>query len=393
MSAGISQNKVIELCQTLIRFQSDTSKAPAPLEYIAQRLSSIGMSTEFIHAGEIPNLYAETKGEGPLFVYVGHTDVVPAGPLEKWSYPPYEAQIANGRIYGRGASDMKGSVAAFVVALEDFVATVKSPSFRIGVLLAGDEETTAVGTPAVLRHLHEQKKRIEWCLVGEPTSRKTLGDTIKPGRRGAVTGKFSVKGIQGHAAYPHLARNPIHEMTNAIMAIISSDFDAGLPSSVASENDEGWPTTSFQVVEIHGGVGATNVIPGEVKFTCNIRFRAPHTKPEIMKRVEGFFQKHCKEYSVQWSEGCIPYDSKPGILCESIEAAVQKSCGFIALRSRDGGTSDGRFVAQTGAEVIECGPVNETVHQIDENLLVEELEKTAVLFREVLQQLHSRNAR
>jgi succinyl-diaminopimelate desuccinylase len=355
-------------------------------ELLAEHLSRLGFTIDRVPLRHCNNLLA-LRGDGPgYFAFSGHTDVVVAG----WSVNPFQGTVVGERLLGRGVADMKGSVAAWIVALEDFVSAHPNTRLPLALLIAGDEEVQSEGTPALLERLVSQGKKIESCLVGEPTANKYLGDCIKIGRRGSLSARVSVRGVQGHVAYPHLARNAIHAAVRIINKLIAFDIDAGLPKNTASESDLGWPPSSLQVSSLHAGTGAgTNIVPGQAEFRFNIRFRTPLTRETLIERLTPLLEDSHVSVEVAWTQGSQPYDSKNGNLRE-IVASTLREHGHLPVYTRDGGTSDGRFVAEHGAEVVEVGPSNATIHKIDEGLEIAELVELVQIYGVILNKLAER---
>jgi len=313
-----------------------------------------------------------------LFVFAGHTDVVPTGPLENWTHPPFSAEIHDGNIYGRGTSDMKSSIAAMIVAVER-VFEKGNVAGRVGFLITSDEEGPAVnGTVKVVQYLEQNNIDIDWCIVGEPTSTDTLGDVIKNGRRGSLNGDLTIKGKQGHVAYPHLGDNPVHKFADALQALTQEQWDNG---------NEFFPATTFQISNIHAGTGVTNVIPGELSVKFNFRFSTEVTADELQKRVEKILDSHKLKYDLKWNLSGNPFITGRGDLVNATVDAIQKVCNTEAELSTSGGTSDGRFIAPTGAQVLELGPCNATIHQIDEHVTVAELDVLTDVYEALLNNL------
>jgi succinyl-diaminopimelate desuccinylase len=356
------------------------------------RLTALGFSTHEVPSNSCSNLLALRGAGERVFAFSGHTDVVPPG--EGWSVDPFAGIVVGDRLIGRGVADMKGSVAAFIVALEEFTAHHPTASLPLALLIAGDEETTGEGTPALLEHLEKIGIKVGWCLVGEPSSTSELGDCIRVGRRGSVGATVTITGVQGHAAYPQLAKNPIHAAVALLNDLISTDFDAELPCEPLSGDGDGWPRTSLQATRMSSGLdSAANVIPGSAQLRFNVRFRPPHTRETLITRLTARLESIGLPYEAKWSDGMVAYDSSPGILRESVVSAIRQRYGLEARLSRDGGSSDGRFVAAIGAEVVECGPSNETIHKVDEGLLVSQLVQLVELYYDVLVTMNERVGR
>lgn len=370
-------DKTLELAQELIRRPSITPHDEGCLDIVAARLAPLGFDLKPLRFGEVDNLWAQRGDGAPLVVFAGHTDVVPPGPRNSWQSDPFVPTIREGRLYGRGAADMKSSIAAFVTAIEDFVARYPDHPGGIGLLLTSDEEGPAVnGTVKVVEWLTARGTRIQYCIVGEPTSSKTLGDVVKNGRRGSLNARLTVHGIQGHVAHPHLACNPIHMLAPALAELTGTEWDRG--------NDD-FPPTSFQISNIHAGTGAENIIPGLLSLNCNFRFSTAVTEAELRDRVEAILQRHRVEYTIQWTLSGQPYLTRPSGLATAVRRALRETLGIEPALSTDGGTSDGRYVAPTGAEVIELGPINASIHKIDESVAVEDPARLAGVYRALLE--------
>jgi len=369
----------LELARELIRRPSVTPADAGCQQFMARRLEAIGFACEHLRRGEVDNFWAERGTRGPILVFAGHTDVVPAGPESDWRTPPFEPTEIDGVLYGRGTADMKSSLAAMVAACERFVERHPRHPGRIGFLITSDEEGKAVdGTAKVVEWLESRGKKMDWCLLGEPTSAAVLGDTIKNGRRGSLDGALTVRGCQGHVAYPKLADNPIHGLAPALAALAAESWDAG---------DEFFPPTSFQVSNIRGGVGATNVIPGEVEALFNFRFGAALTERQLRRRTEALLDRHGLDYSLEWRLGGRPFLTEAGALVDAAVASIREHLGVDAELSTSGGTSDGRFIAPAGAQVLELGPINRTIHKIDECIPVEDIDRLARTYQGIIERL------
>jgi succinyl-diaminopimelate desuccinylase len=346
---------------------------------IAERLQQIGFSCETINRGGVSNLWARRHTARPLLCLAGHTDVVPTGPLHEWHSDPFVPTQRDGMLYGRGAADMKGSLAAFVTAVEAFVAAHPDHAGSIALLLTSDEEGDAIdGTVAVTEALRARGETMDFCIVGEPTAVKQLGDTIKNGRRGSLSGKLSIKGVQGHIAYPHLAKNPIHLAAPAI---------AELAQTVWDEGNEFFPPTTWQISNIHAGTGANNVIPGTLDILFNFRFATASTPAGLQARLSEILQRHGLDFDIVWTLGAKPFLTGRGALVEATLAAIREETGLEAELSTTGGTSDGRFIAEICAQVIELGPVNASIHKINECVESAALPKLSSIYRRVLEKL------
>lgn len=366
----------VKLTCDLISKKSVTPEDAGCMELMLERLEKIGFKTEHLRFGDTDNFWSVRGEEGPLFAFAGHTDVVPTGPEENWQYLPFEPQVVDGMLYGRGAADMKGSLAAMVVACEEFVAAHPDHKGRIALLITSDEEGPAKhGTVKVVEWLEERGEKIDWCLVGEPSSTTLAGDVIKNGRRGSLGLELTVFGIQGHVAYPHLAENPVHKLAPALAELAAEEWDQG---------NDFFPATSFQVSNINGGTGATNVIPGDVKVVCNWRFSTETTAEQLESRARAIFDKHGLKYEANFNLSGQPFLTAEGPLVESAQAAIRKITGRETELSTAGGTSDGRFIAPTGAQVVELGPVNATIHKVDECVKADDLDLVKDMYREIL---------
>jgi len=369
----------LELARELIARKSVTPEDGGCQELIAARLARAGFRVEPMKFGEVANLWARRGSARPLVCFAGHTDVVPTGPLGEWHSDPFVPTIRDGKLYGRGAADMKSSIAAFVVATEMFLEERPNHSGSIAFLLTSDEEGPALdGTVRVVEALKARNELIDYCIVGEPTSVDALGDMLKNGRRGSLSGKLTVKGIQGHVAYPHLARNPVHELAPALAELARTEWDKG---------NESFPPTTWQVSNIHAGTGAANVIPGSVEVDFNFRFSTESTEASLKDRVENTLKKHNLDYSIAWTLGAKPFLSKRGALARTVMAAGKKHTGRAAELSTTGGTSDARFIVDICPEVIELGPVNASIHKLNEHIALAELELLPRIYLDTLRAL------
>ena len=370
---------VLELTKDLISRQSVTPEDAGCQQLMAQRLEALGFTIESMFFEDTLNLWAR-KGQGkPLFCFAGHTDVVPTGPLEQWTSPPFEPEIRDGMLYGRGTADMKGSLAAMVVATERFLATNPELTGDIAFLITSDEEGPFInGTKRVIEVLESRQEKIKWCLVGEPSSTKTLGDVIKNGRRGSLTGYLTVKGIQGHVAYPHLVDNPIHKAAPALAELAQTVWDQG---------NAFFPATTFQISNIQSGTGATNVIPATVEALFNFRFSTEVTAKQLKQRTHDILDKHGLQYELQWTLSGQPFLTAEGELVAAAQQAIRSVTGLDTELSTSGGTSDGRFIAPTGAQVLELGVLNASIHQIDEHVNVADLDPLTDIYQQILVQL------
>jgi succinyl-diaminopimelate desuccinylase len=372
-------SRTFDLTKDLINRKSVTPEDAGCQEMMANILAPLGFEIQDLTFSDTKNIWARRGTEEPLFCFAGHTDVVPSGPEKNWQTPPFEATEKNGYIHGRGAADMKGSLAAMLVATENFVKANPLHKGSIAFLITSDEEGPFInGTTKVIDTLEARNEKITWCLVGEPSSTNEVGDVVKNGRRGSLTGDLLVKGIQGHVAYPHLARNPIHESTLALAELANTHWDKG---------NDSFPATSFQISNINGGTGAGNVIPGELKICFNFRFSTEVTDQELITRTIKVLNAHKLDYDINWTFNGQPFLTDSGKLVEATQQAIKHCTGRDTLLSTAGGTSDGRFIAPTGAQVIELGPVNATIHKIDECVKIDDLDTLAEIYQDILQRL------
>jgi succinyl-diaminopimelate desuccinylase len=370
---------VFELTCELIRRASVTPDDAGCQAVIAERLARAGFSIEHLRYGDVDNLWATHGTDGPVLVFLGHTDVVPSGPVDAWTSAPFEPSVRDGRLYGRGAADMKSGVAGMTIALEDFVRSHPDHAGTLALLLTSDEEGASIdGVRRVAEEFRRRGQRIDWCVVGEPSSKERLGDLIRIGRRGSLTGRLSVRGVQGHVAYPDKARNPIHSFASALAELAAASWDEG---------DDSFPPTSFQVSNINSGTGADNVIPGELRAVFNFRFGTASTSAALRERVEGILRAHEVDFVLDWWLSGEPFLTRAGPLRDAALAAIRDQCGIEPELSTGGGTSDGRFIAPLGAEVVELGPVNASIHKIDECIALVELESLPALYVAILQRL------
>jgi len=369
----------LAIARDLIARKSVTPEDGGCQAMLAARLERSGFRCEPIQFGEVSNLWARRGTGAPVVCFAGHTDVVPTGPLSEWHSDPFVPTIRDGKLFGRGAADMKSSIAAFVVATEMFVKERPDHSGSIALLLTSDEEGPALdGTARVVETLKRRNEAIDYCIVGEPTSVDALGDMLKNGRRGSLSGKLTVKGIQGHVAYPHLVKNPIHLLAPALADLAKTQWDKG---------NESFPPTSFQVSNIHAGTGAANVVPGSVEVDFNFRFSTESTENSLKQKTESILKKHGLEYSVSWVLGAKPFLSARGRLAHTVIAAGKKHTGHSAELSTTGGTSDARFIIEICPEVIELGPVNASIHKLNEHISLAELEQLPRIYLETLRAL------
>ncbi|MFL0796491.1 MAG: succinyl-diaminopimelate desuccinylase [Cellvibrionaceae bacterium] len=369
----------LELTFDLIQRRSVTPEDAGCQALMIERLKALGFEINNLRFEEVDNFWAIRGSDGPTLCFAGHTDVVPTGPEENWQQPPFEPAIIDGKLYGRGAADMKGSLAAMVVAVERFIAANPNHKGKIAFLITSDEEGPAKnGTVKVVEWLQNNNIPLEYCLVGEPSSTNRVGDVIKNGRRGSLGAKLVVKGIQGHVAYPHLAENPIHTVAPALAELAAEHWDEG---------NDFFPATSFQISNINGGTGATNVIPGEVEVIFNFRFSTELTDQDLRARTEAILDKHDLKYDLEWNLSGQPFLTAEGELVEAAVSAIQETTGEATELSTAGGTSDGRFIAPMGTQVVELGPVNATIHKVDEHVTAEDLNTLTDIYERVLHNL------
>ncbi|HSC94279.1 MAG TPA: succinyl-diaminopimelate desuccinylase [Burkholderiales bacterium] len=369
-------DSTLELARALIARRSVTPQDAGCLDIVAARLEPLGFVSERISANGVDNLWSRRGSRAPLVCFAGHTDVVPTGPLEHWLTDPFTPAVREGMLYGRGASDMKTSIAAFVAAIEAFVAEHPGHAGSMAVLFTSDEEGPAVdGTVRVVEALQGRGERIDYCIVGEPTSEARLGDVIKNGRRGSLSGNLVVKGVQGHVAYPHLARNPVHEFGPALAELARTLWDEG---------NEFFPPTTWQVSNISAGTGANNVIPGEVHVKFNFRFSTASTLESLQTRVVNILDRHGLKYDLEWRYDGRPFLTKPGDLVEAVGRAIKSVTGIDTKLSTGGGTSDGRFIADICPQVIEFGPTNATIHKVNECIAVADIEPLRKIYQQIL---------
>ena len=375
----MTETQSLELAKALISRPSVTPDDQNCQQLLAERLQKIGFAVEELHFGDTKNVWLRRGTQAPVFCFAGHTDVVPTGPVEKWDSPPFEPTEQEGRLYGRGAADMKTSIACFVTACERFVAEHPDHQGSIALLITSDEEGDALdGTTKVVDVLKARGELIDYCIVGEPTAVDKLGDMLKNGRRGSLSGNLTVKGKQGHIAYPHLAINPVHTFASALLELTQEVWDEG---------NEYFPPTSFQISNINGGTGATNVIPGELNVKFNFRFSTESTEEGLKQRVHAILDKHGVQYDLQWSCSGQPFLTQAGKLTDVAREAIAEICGVEAELSTTGGTSDGRFIKAIAKELIELGPSNATIHQINENVRLEDIPKLSAVYEGMLKRL------
>lgn len=372
-------SETLELAKQLIAQASVTPDDNGCQKILIEFLKPSGFQAEILQFEEVTNLWLRRGEASPLFVFAGHTDVVPTGPEEEWDSPPFTPTIRDGKLFGRGAADMKSSIAAMAVACKNYLAVHPDYEGSIAFLITSDEEGPATnGTVKVIETLQSRNEAIDMCIVGEPSSNQTLGDTLKIGRRGSLSACLSVKGIQGHVAYPHLAKNPVHEFSPALTELTSMQWDTG--------NDH-FPATTFQVSNISAGTGANNVIPGSMEIDFNLRFSTEVTAEEIKTKIISLLDKHNLDYEIDWHLSGNPFYCEPGKLTQACEQAIQETIKVKPELSTGGGTSDGRFIAPTGAQVVELGPVNESIHKVNECVDVDALDQLTDIYQRVLENL------
>ena len=369
-------SETLELAKSLISKASVTPDDKGCQSIMIERLKKIDFEIHPLKFGDVDNFWATRGNGGPLFAFAGHTDVVPAGNEDAWNTAPFEPTIKDGFLYGRGAADMKGGLASMVTATENFVKENPNHNGTIAFLITSDEEGVAInGTVKVMDYLKENNQKIDFCLIGEPSSTNITGDVIKNGRRGSLNGEINVQGQQGHVAYPHLAQNPIHLIAPALSELCKQEWDNG---------NEYFPATSFQISNVHSGDGVTNVIPGEAKVMFNIRYSTETTKEELKSKVHEILDLHKLDYSVDWSHSGYPFLTPKGEVVSACISAVKETKEITPELATSGGTSDGRFIAQEGTQVVELGPVNATIHQVNESVLVQDLEDLSRIYSKVL---------
>ena len=369
----------LALARRFIARPSVTPDDAGCMEMIAARLQALDFYCEFINRNGVTNLWARRGAARPLFAFAGHTDVVPTGPLDLWTSPPFAPEIRDGMLYGRGAADMKSSLAAMLTATEAFVAAHPNHPGSLAFLLTSDEEGDATdGTVAVVEALKARGESLDFCVIGEPTSVDTLGDMIKNGRRGSLSGVLTVKGIQCHIAYPHLGRNPIHLAAPAIGELGDTEWDQG---------NEYFPPTTWQISNIHGGTGATNVVPGSVEIKFNFRYSTASTVGSLQQQMFAILDRHGLDYDIRWTLGARPFLTGRGVLADAAAAAIRDICGIATELSTTGGTSDGRFIAEICDQLLEIGPVNATSHKIDECVDIMALPRLSAIYTRILEQL------
>lgn len=369
----------LELAKQLIERASVTPEDAGCQALMMARLEAIGFQCQSLRFEDVDNFWAVRGDQGPLLCFAGHTDVVPTGPESEWNNPPFSPAIKDGMLHGRGAADMKGSLAAMVTACERFVEANPDHTGQIAFLITSDEEGPSInGTVKVVEWLQQQQQAIDWCVVGEPSSTDRVGDIIKNGRRGSLGAVLTVKGVQGHVAYPHLASNPIHKAAPALAELAAEQWDEG---------NDFFPATSFQISNIEGGTGATNVIPGELKVVFNLRYSTETTHEQLQQRIEAILNRHELDYHIDWNLSGKPFLTSEGALVDACKASIEAVTGEQTTLSTAGGTSDGRFIAPTGAQVVELGPVNATIHKVDECVRAEDLDLLTEMYQGILERL------
>lgn len=378
----MTNSPVLALAKDLIGRQSVTPEDAGCQKLMIDRLKALGFTIEEMIFEDTTNFWARRGTEAPLFAFAGHTDVVPAGPIEKWTTPPFEPTIVDGYLHGRGAADMKGSLACMIVAVERFIAEHPDHKGSIGFLITSDEEGPFInGTVRVVEALMARNENIDMCIVGEPSSTDFVGDVVKNGRRGSITGDLCVKGIQGHVAYPHLARNPVHQSLLALNELSTTKWDDG---------NEYFPPTSFQIPNIHAGTGASNVVPGELNVQFNLRFSTELCNDVIVERARAILDKHDLDYDLKWTFNGDPFLTDTGDLLEAVVAGVASVTQSKPALLTTGGTSDGRFIARMGGQVVELGPVNATIHKVNECVKIDDLERLTDMYQHTLQYLFAK---
>lgn len=375
----LNESPTLSLTKQLIARSSVTPEDAGCQQIMTARLQQLGFSITNLRFEDVDNFWAIRGDQGPILCFAGHTDVVPTGPVENWRSPPFEPTVIDGQLYGRGAADMKGSLAAMVVAVEQFITEHPDHRGRIAFLITSDEEGVAKnGTVKVVEWLQQEGITPEYCLVGEPSSTAICGDTIKNGRRGSLGGKLRIVGQQGHVAYPHLASNPIHQVAPALTELCEEEWDQG---------NEFFPATSFQISNINGGTGATNVIPGELNLVFNFRFSTQVTDQQLRERTTAILDRHGLDYELEWALSGQPFLTPAGELVDAAVASIKQTRGLDTQLSTAGGTSDGRFIAPMGTQVLELGPVNASIHQVNENVSIQDLELLTEMYQRLLQNL------
>ena len=375
----MSDSAVLALLKDLVSRRSITPEDAGCQPLLISRLEKLGFICEVMVFADTTNLWARRGVEKPLFCFAGHTDVVPTGAEDKWKCPPFQPTVIDGFLYGRGTADMKSGIAAFMVALERFIAEHQNHNGSISLLITSDEEGPFInGTTRVIDVLEARNEKIDYCIVGEPSSTTHIGDTIKNGRRGSLTADLTVKGTQGHVAYPHLVDNPIHSCSHALAELVKTEWDSG---------NQYFPPTSFQITNFNSGMGASNVVPGDAFIQCNFRYSTELKAEQIIARVETVLDKHQLKYDIKWTYNGSPFITQPGRLTNAVSDAIFEVSGLTTELSTSGGTSDARFIAPTGAQVVEIGPSNATIHQVNECVKVDDLEKLVKIYQVTLEKL------
>ena len=375
------RSQVLQLTEQLVEIDSTTPNDNGCQLVIANRLKAIGFEIRHLKFGDVDNIWAEHGTDGPIFCFAGHTDVVPAGNEESWTHPPFQPTVIDGCLYGRGTADMKGALAAMVIAAENFVNSNPNHQGKLAFLITSDEEGPAIdGTIRVIKWLRDNETIVDWCLVGEPTSSTHCGDVIKNGRRGSLSCHMICHGVQGHVAYPEKAINPIHAVLSALSELTNTEWDKG---------NEYFPATSMQISNFQSGTGATNVIPGSAEISFNFRFSTEVTAYELKNKVVSIFEKHNLTYSLDWNLSGEPFLTHEGVLVEVTKESIFSVTGIKPTLSTSGGTSDGRFIAPLGTQVIELGPINSSIHKIDEHVLIEDLDILSKIYTKIITRLLS----
>jgi succinyl-diaminopimelate desuccinylase len=371
--------KTLDLAKALIKKASITPNDMGCQELMIGCIKPLGFNVELMNYGNVQNFYARKGNAAPLIVFAGHTDVVPPGPIDQWKFDPFSPSEEEGLLYGRGSADMKSSLAAFIVAIQEFTNEYPNHNGSIGLLITADEEGIATdGTVKVVEALKARNEKIDYCVIGEPTSSMRFGDTVKNGRRGSLSAKLIVKGIQGHIAYPELIRNPIHEVAPVIDALVNTVWDEG---------NEYFPKTSWQISNINGGTGATNVVPGEVEILFNFRYSTSNTADTLKKRVESILEKHSLDYEISWNHSGNPYLTEKGMLVDKISDAIESVVSIKPSISTTGGTSDGRFISTVCDQVVEFGPINASIHKINEHVNIGDIELLKDIYKKTLKNI------
>jgi succinyl-diaminopimelate desuccinylase len=375
----MSDSPVLSLLKNLVKRRSITPEDAGCQQLLISHLEKLGFICEVMIFEDTTNLWARRGTEKPLFCFAGHTDVVPTGAEDKWTSPPFEAAVIDGFLYGRGAADMKSGIAAFIIAVEQFVTKHQDHKGSIALLITSDEEGPFInGTTRVIDILEARNEKIDYCIVGEPSSTNQVGDTIKNGRRGSLTADLTVKGIQGHVAYPHLVENPIHSCVHPLAELASTQWDKG---------NQYFPPTSFQITNFNSGTGASNVVPSDAFIQFNFRYSTELDAHQIIARTASILQKYELEYDIHWTYNGSPFITQPGSLTDAVSEAILQVNGLVAELSTSGGTSDARFIAPTGAQVVELGPCNATIHKIDECVKIEDLDALVIIYQTSLEKL------